>query len=310
VEHATEIQEKGSNTRPSEGWNAAGTIMRSLLRGRGSKRRFFPLIGGLIVSVFILVAVLGEVQLTSFKPDDQNLSQRLKPPGSVDPNGGRHWLGTDPLGRDVLARLATGTRVTFAIAALSVITGTIVGSMLGLCSGYLGGWLDDLVMRLVDLQMAFPFVFVAIAVVGLFGPGFSRVVLALVTWGWVAYARMVRASTLGLREREFVIAARALGGNEAHIIFRHVLPNLLPLIIVIAATQVGRMIVAHAGLEFLGLGLPPPHPTWGGMLSDGRSYIATAWWVTTFPGLAITVLVVAISFVGDAVRDRLLGEEV
>lgn len=262
-----------------------------------------------LISLFVILAILGPGPFTPFNPNDQNLLERLHPPAALDESGYRHWLGTDGLGRDILARLIAGTRATYGVAALAVASGAVVGTALGLFSGYVRGWLGDSIMRLVELQMVFPFVFVAIAVTGLFGQGFSRVVIVLVTWSWVAYARIVRSSTLGLREREFVLAAGALGASESRIMLRHVLPHLLPLVMVIASTQFGRVVVAYAGLEFLGLGLPPPAPSWGGMLSDGRDYIVKAWWITTIPGLAITISVLAMSFIADAARKWLLREE-
>jgi peptide/nickel transport system permease protein len=267
----------------------------------------WPALGGATLLLFLGAAVLGSGRLTPFDPLEQDLSARLTPPGGRGADGRAHVLGTDPLGRDVLARLVDGTRYTFAIAGLAMAGGTILGTALGVLSGYRGGWTDLVVMRFVELQMALPFVFTAMLVVALYGPGFGRIVGILVAAGWVVYVKLARATTLTLREREFVVASRAIGGGGGRIMFRHILPNLLPTVVAVSAIQVGRLVVAHAALEFLGLGLPPPQPTWGGMLSDGRSYLASAWWVTTAPGAAITVLVVAITLTGEGLRNRLLG---
>jgi peptide/nickel transport system permease protein len=251
--------------------------------------------------MFVLTAIVGP-SLLPHDPLRQNLAVRLKPPGYTLANGEAFVLGTDQLGRDELSRLVAGSRVSLVVATLSVLAGLIVGGSLGLSAGYLGrGW-DDVLMRLVDLQMAFPFLFLGLIVVGIFGQGAANIVLVLTLWGWVAYARIARSLALSLRERDFILAARSIGASQRRVVFRHLLPNALDTLIVVASLQVGRVLIAQAGLEFLGLGFPPPAPTWGGMLADGRDYITDAWWVSTLPGLAITLVVVGLNFFGAGLR--------
>jgi peptide/nickel transport system permease protein len=263
---------------------------------------------GLLITIgFVFTALVGP----AFVPHDplkQNLAIRLKPPGFASPEGETYWLGTDQLGRDELSRIVAGSRVSLLVAGLSVLAGLVVGSGLGLTSGYLGrGW-DDALMRLVDLQMAFPFLFLGLIVIGIFGQSGTNVVLVLAVWGWVAYARVARGLALSLREREFVLAARSIGASRRRMIVRHLLPSALDTLIVVASLQVGRVLIAQAGLEFLGLGVPPPAPTWGGMLADGRDYITDAWWVSTLPGLTITAVVVGLNFFGAGLRLLLRGD--
>ena len=276
-----------------------GGRFRSAL-GRVLGKPLFAL-GLLITAMFVLTAIVGP-SLLPHDPLRQNLAVRLKPPGYTLANGEAFVLGTDQLGRDELSRLVAGSRVSLVVATLSVLAGLIVGGSLGLSAGYLGrGW-DDVLMRLVDLQMAFPFLFLGLIVVGIFGQGAANIVLVLTLWGWVAYARIARSLALSLRERDFILAARSIGASQRRVVFRHLLPNALDTLIVVASLQVGRVLIAQAGLEFLGLGFPPPAPTWGGMLADGRDYITDAWWVSTLPGLAITLVVVGLNFFGAGLR--------
>jgi len=264
-------------------------------------RRPLLVLGAITTIAFVLVAAAAPM-LAPHDPIQQDLALRLRPPGTLLPNGQLYLLGTDQLGRDVLSRLIAGSRVSLLVAALSVLIGLIMGSALGLSAGYFGHLLDSLVMRIADIQMAFPFLFLALIIVALFGRGTANLVLVLAVWGWVSYARVARAMTLSLREREFVQAARAIGANDSRIIVRHLLPNISDTLLVLASLQVGRILVAQAGMEFLGLGVPPPQPIWGGMLSDGRNYLSDAWWISTFPGLTITVVVAGLNFLGDGLR--------
>jgi peptide/nickel transport system permease protein len=262
---------------------------------------------GLVITVgFVLVGLVGPM-LAPHDPVQQDLALRLKPPGTVLANGDTYLLGTDQLGRDVLSRLMAGTRISLIVATLAVFIGLVLGTALGIVAGYLGGVWDAVTMRLVDLQMAFPFIFLGFLVVGLFGRGLLNTILVLGLWGWVAYARIARGMSLSLRHREFMEAAVATGCGRPRILFRHVLPNLADVLVVFASLQVGRMLVAQAGLEFLGLGVEPPQPVWGGMLNEGRNYVRQAWWMGVAPGLAITTVVVGLSMFGNGLRRILEG---
>lgn len=233
-------------------------------------------------------------------PNAQELGARLQAPLSPG-----HPLGTDLLGRDVLSRLIYGTRVSLVVGFAAVALSGAVGVAVGLVSGYLGGWIDTLVMRVVDVWLAFPFLLLAVAIVAIIGPGLHNLVIALVITGWVVYARLVRGEALSLREREFVLSARGLGASRLSVMVSHILPNVLAPVLVVATLELGVVIVTEASLSFLGLGADASQPSWGAMLADGRAYLAAAWWMATLPGLAIFVLVLAVNVLGDALRDAL-----
>jgi peptide/nickel transport system permease protein len=216
-----------------------------------------------------------------------------------------HPFGTDKLGRDILSRILHGGRVSLLVGISTVALSLAVGFTAGAMSGFFGGWLDQLLMRLVDILLAFPGILLAIAFTAVVGPGIDHVVIALCLIGWTSYARLVRGEILALREREFVQAARALGCEPQRIILRHLLPNLLPPLLIQATFGLAAAIVAEGSLSFLGLGVEPPTPSWGSMLNDGRQFLLVAPHLTTYPGLAIMVTVVALNLVGDALQDRL-----
>jgi peptide/nickel transport system permease protein len=205
----------------------------------------------------------------------------------------------------VLSRLIVGSRISLVVGFTAVLLSAALGVAVGLISGYFGGWFDSLVMRIVDAWLAFPFLLLAIAIVAVLGRGLNNIVIALVITGWVLYARLVRGETLSLREREFVLSARGLGARASSIMFRHILPNCLAPIMVVATLEIGVVIVTEASLSFLGLGAGASEPSWGGMLADGRAYLTLAWWLATLPGLAILVVVLAVNVLGDALRDAL-----
>jgi peptide/nickel transport system permease protein len=233
------------------------------------------------------------------------LLDRLTPPMWAQGGTARHPLGTDTLGRDVLSRLLHGARVSLIVGLAAVLVAGVVGVALGLVAGYRGGWADDLLMRLGDIQLAFPVLLLGVAVIAVLGASLTNMILVLGASGWVTYARIARGETLSLKERDFVAAARALGAPSGHVVTRHLLPNILPPLMVVTTFSVARTIIAEASLSFLGLGLPPPTPSWGAMLDEGRNYITTGWWLALFPGLAILVLVLAINLCGDWLRDAL-----
>jgi peptide/nickel transport system permease protein len=269
-----------------------------VLRNRGG------FVGFLIVVVNIAVALLAPV-LGPHDPLDQDIARRLLPPAWFAGGSPEHFLGTDQLGRDILSRIIYGSRISLLIGLLSVALSLPIGVCVGLVAGYFGGRLDDVIMRLADVQLAFPFILLAITIAGVLGPSPRNVILILAIGGWVVYARLARGQVLSLREKEFVEAARGLGLGHGRILFRHVLPNVLTPIIVVATFSVAQMILLESSLSFLGLGVQPPTPSWGGMLNDGRAYITIAWWLMTFPGAAIMLTVLGINFLGDWLRDLL-----
>ena len=258
------------------------------------------IIGGawLVLIGFVIAALLAPL-LAPYEPTAQILTDRLLPPLSEG-----HLLGTDALGRDVLTRLLYGARISIAIGIATVVLTALIGVAIGLISGYVGGWLDTVIMRIVDIWLAFPFLLLAIALVAVLGRGLDKLVFALVLAGWPAFARPVRGEVLQLREREYVLSARVLGLSGIGVMVKHLLPNVLPTVMVLAALDLGYTILSLASLSFLGLGFGAETATWGGMLADGRNYIATAWWLATLPGLAIFALVMAVNLIGDWTRDR------
>ncbi len=270
-----------------------------------SLRRDRPALAGLaVIAVVVLVAVFAPA-LSPSDPVKNRLLDRLTPPMWASGGSARHPLGTDTLGRDVLSRLLHGARVSLLVGVAAVLIAGVMGVALGLVAGYRGGWPDDLLMRVGDIQLAFPVLLLGVAVISVLGASLTNMVLVLGAGGWVTYARIARGETLSLKEREFVAAARALGAPARHVVTRHLLPNVLPPIVVVATFSVARTIIAEASLSFLGLGLPPPAPSWGAMLDEGRNYITTGWWLALFPGLAILLLVLAINLCGDWLRDVL-----
>ncbi len=267
-------------------------------------RRRTALFGLAVVALVVLTAVLAGL-VSPFDPLEQDIGQRLKEPGWVDEQGRVHPLGTDHLGRDILARIIHGSRIALSVGLAAVMVSGLLGMTIGLVAGYFGGRVDDFFMRLADIQLAFPFILLAIAVIGVLGPSLRNIIIVIGVSSWVVYARVVRGEVLSIREREFVQAAVALGSRDGRILLRHVLPNTLTPWLVVATLDMARVIVIESALSFLGLGVQPPTPTWGGMLADGRVYLSTAWWLATFPGLAILITVLGINLFGDGLRDTL-----
>ncbi len=259
-------------------------------------------IGLAIITLVVLLGILAP--FFAGDPLRQDLLHRLKPP-SWSASSGFFLLGTDSLGRDILSRLLNGTRLSLAIGVSTVFLAGTLGLLLGLLAGYFGGWVESVIMRLADIQLSVPFLIVAIALVSVLGAGIEKMIIVLVLFGWVDYTRIVRAEVLSLRAREFVEAARSIGCPDTRILFLHILPNVASSIIVVATLQVARMILAEASLSFLGMGVQAPQPAWGSMVADGRNVIASAWWISTFPGLAILITVLGINFFGDWLRDVL-----
>lgn len=251
----------------------------------------------LALVVFVVVAIFAPL-ISPHSPTAQSLAMRLRPPGTEG-----HLLGTDQLGRDVLSRLIYGARISLAVGFLVMLLTAILGVTIGLVSGYVGGMLDTVIMRIVDMWLAFPFLLLAIALVAVLGQGMDKLIIALVLSGWPGFARPVRAEVLQLREREYTLSARVLGVSPAGVMFKHLLPNIMPTILVLAALDLGATILSLAALSFLGLGVGAEVATWGGMLASGRNYVATAWWLSAFPGLAIFLVVMSSNLLGDWLRD-------
>jgi peptide/nickel transport system permease protein len=224
---------------------------------------------------------------------------------SDDKFGDFHLLGTDALGRDIYSRILYGARVSLLVGAAAVLVALLIGVPLGLISGFVGGRTDTIIMRLVDVQLAIPFFLLAVTLAALLGQGLRNVILLLGATSWIGFARIVRAQVLSLKELPFIESARSVGVRPTAIMVRHVLPNSWTPIIVLASQAVGALIVAESSLTFLGVGVPPDTATWGGMIASGRNYLETAWWISTMPGLALTITVVAIYFLGDGLRDVL-----
>lgn len=270
-----------------------------------SLRKSGPAVCGLVLLALVTAGAVFAPWLAPYDPATQNLGQRLLAPAWMAGGSHLHLLGTDHLGRDILSRVIFGARVSLVVGLVSVAISGLIGVSLGLLAGYWRGRLDAAIMLVADVQLAFPFILLALAVMAVLGSGLRNVIIVLGLTGWVMYGRLVRAEVLALREKEFVEAARALGQTDGKIILRHILPNLLPTVVVIASLRVANMIIAESSLTFLGLGVEPGIPTWGSMLADGRGYITSAWWVAVFPGLAIMLTVLSINLLGDWLRDRL-----
>lgn len=261
------------------------------------------LLGFGIISIVMLLAVFSPV-IVPHDPEERNLRARFEAPGFTD-DSGVYIMGTDQLGRDIFSRILVGTRVSVLVGVVSVLIAGSIGVLYGVISGFLSGWVDSLMMRFVDALVSIPFIVLVVAISGVIGAGLTTLILILGLTGWVTYARVIRGEVLKLREVEYITAAYAIGQSRLFIMLRHILPNVLSSAIILAATQVGVTILSESSLSFLGLGVKPPTVTWGLMLADGRQYITSAWWMTTFPGLAITITVLGAVFLGDWLRDVL-----
>jgi len=255
----------------------------------------------LVIIVLIVLALFGPW----IAPYPEQGKGRTNVPERFDPPSAKYWLGADQLGRDVLSRIIIGSSIALQVPMIVVILAVAVGAPLGALAGYAGGWLDNLIMRLTDLFLAFPSLLLAVAIVAALGPGLTNAMLAIAISWWPWYTRLVRGVTLSLRERYFVEAARSIGVPDRTIILRHILPNCVTPILVQATVDFGTVILAEGSLAFIGLGTQPPAPDWGLMVSQGRSYILDQWWISTFPGLAIFISVLAFNLLGDTLRDIL-----
>jgi peptide/nickel transport system permease protein len=274
-------------------------VIRSLLRAK------WPLLAVILLAVITLAAVIGP-SIAPRDPNRQNIIARLKHPLQADRKGHVFILGTDGLGRDVLSRLLYGARVSLVVGLVAVIVGGAIGTLLGMLAGYFGGWTDDVIMRLADIQLALPFILLAIIFLLVLGPGVLNLILVLGIGQWVTYARIARGQTISQREKEYVEAAKALGQPTSSILVSEILPNILAPLIIIASFNVASVILAEAALSFLGLGVPPTVPSWGGMLAESRDQLLSGrWWLAFFPGVAIMLTVLSFNILGDWLRDVL-----
>lgn len=272
--------------------------LRKLLAHRGA------VLGAAVTALVLVCSALAPV-VAPHDPYSVDLDRRLLPPAWLDGGQWRYPFGTDHVGRDILSRLIYGSRISILVGLSAVAISTTLGVVLGLVAGFYGGPVARLVLWLADVQVAFPFYLLVISIIAVVGAGFGTIVVAFGVAGWVIYARIVRGSVLSLRQQEFVVAARALGAGNTRLLVRHFLPNVVTPVIIVATVRVASVIVWESGLSFLGLSVPPPTPTWGRMLAEGRAYLANAWWAATFPGLAIMVVVLGVNMLGDGLRDAL-----
>ncbi len=276
-------------------------------RGMTSQIKFFwkyfkrnrLAVGGLTIILIIFIVAGTAPFLAPYDPGKTDVSLKLKPPSL------KHYLGTDQLGRDVFSRMLYGARISLSVGFVAVGISIFIGILVGAIAGYYGRWVDSLLMRLVDIMFCFPTFFLILTVVALLGPSIFNIMVIIGLTSWMGTARFVRAEFLSLKERDFVQAARALGLNDRRIIFRHILPNALAPVFVTATLDVATAILVEAGLSFLGFGVQPPAPSWGNILTEGRTYIFDAWWLTVFPGLAILLTVLSFNLVGEGLRDSL-----
>ena len=257
-----------------------------------------------MVSLTVAMALLAPF-LSPHDPLEQDLAARLRPPFWEEKTDPRYKMGTDPVGRDLLSRMIHGSRISLSVGFLTMTFSALVGVTLGILAGFYRGVLDSIISNCVNIMMSFPYILLAISVMAAAGPGYLNLVMVLSFTGWPVYTRLVRAEVIELKSRDFITAARALGGRNSGVILKHILPNLASSIIVLATFELARMIIRESFLSFLGLGIPPPHASWGGMLAEGRSYMLNLWWLAAIPGSAIFFTTLGINLMGDGLRDWL-----
>jgi len=278
-----------------------------LARRARPKRIFFQLTFIIPVAVLLLMVILAIFAplLAPYPFDEINMSVRLTPPFFMDGGSASHILGTDHMGRDVLSRIIYGAQISLSIVVLVIFITSSIGTIVGIISGYMGGRTDAFLMRVTDISLAFPAILIALLFAATIGPGYWTVVIAISLLGWAPYARIIRGEALKLRDADFVAQARIIGTPPARIMVRHIFPNIVNPLIIMATLSVGMVILTEAILSYLGAGIPPPAASWGNMVNDGRSLIDTSWWISTFPGIAIGLVVLAGNFLGDWIRDKL-----
>jgi len=258
----------------------------------------------LIISLFVLTSIFANF-ITTYSPTEPSLEKRLRPPFWMKGGSLSYPLGTDPLGRDILTRIIYGARVSLTVSFMTIFFAGFFGVLVGLTSGYYGGWLDSVSMRIVDATVSLPTILLAIILVVIFGGGLLNVVIAIAMLQWARYARVIRGEVLSLKQKEFIAQARLAGCSVLRILLVHLFPNVVNTLVVLLTVEVGRIIIMEASLSFLGAGIPPPTPAWGYMVADGREYVTSAWWVSLFPGMAILLTVLSFNLFGDWLRDTL-----
>lgn len=256
------------------------------------------------IIVIVLTAAIFAPILAPKDPYQQQILYRLKPPFFLEGSAAGYFLGTDSLGRDILSRLIWGARLSLLVSLSATVGACLIGTVVGLLAGRYGGWIDRIFMALVNMQLSIPFILLAITLIAVTEPGLKSIIVILIATGWASYARVVRAETARLNETGFVEAARAIGQREAFILLKHILPNLLPQIIVLASMEVAKFIVLESSLSFLGLGVEPSVPTWGSMAAEGREYLATHWWISSLPGIAVFAVCLSFNTIGDWLQQR------
>jgi peptide/nickel transport system permease protein len=291
----------------------AKSVVGGLSRRARIMKNLTFIIPVIILSLMILMAIFADlawlgfpdVRLAPYDPVKMSLPDRLMPPFWAEGGSTEHLLGTDKMGRDVLSRLIFGARISLSVSLLVILITSAIGTFLGIIGGYLGGRTEAFLMRITDISMAFPPILVAMLLVVSMGPSFATVVLSISLLGWAPYARLIRGETLRIREEDFIAQARIIGCSPFRIMLRHIFPNVINPLIIIMTLQVGLLIITEATLSFLGVGIPPPAPSWGNMVNDGRNLVDTAWWISTFPGIAIGLVVMSGNFLGDWLRDKM-----
>lgn len=281
-----------------------GGSLGTRVRGHSRKQEIRLFLWGLPIIIFIAIAIFGPM-LVPYDSVKVRTGDRLKPPGAILRDGSRAWLGTDQVGRDMLAQVLQGARISLLVGAATVVIAGLIGMALGTVAGFRGGFLDSLLMRLADIQLAFPSILFAIMIAAVIGSSVFNVIITLAITRWVVFARIARAATLGTKEKEFVTAARSIGATGPRQLLRHVVPSIVAPLIVIATVEVGLVIIAEASLSFLGLGTPPSQPSWGQTIAQGRDYLNNAWWISTIPGIALCLVVISVGVFGDRLRDYL-----
>ncbi len=289
-------------TGPGRGSLRDGRTSAAARRRR--RERISVLLWGMPIIVFALIAIFGPM-VVEYSTLSVRTGDRLKAPLAELRDGSTALLGTDQVGRDILAQVIQGARISLLVGTATVAIAGLIGMLLGVLAGWFGGWVDTVIMRIADIQLAFPSILLAILLAAVIGPSVTNVILALALTRWVTFGRVARAATLAAKEREYVTAARSIGATPSRLLVRHVVPATLGPLIVIATVEVGLVIIAEASLSFLGLGTPPDQPSWGQTVANGRDYLSNAWWIATMPGLALSIVVLSVGLFGDRLRDWL-----
>jgi peptide/nickel transport system permease protein len=272
---------------------------------RRRKVQKLTLIGPSIILGLLVISAIFAPLIAPYSPTQIAMSERLTPPAFLEGGSVKHIFGTDSLGRDILSRIIFGARISLGFSLVVIIITGAIGTILGIISGYFGGRIDSLIMRITDVALSIPMILIALILAVGLGPSFKTIVIASSILGWSGYARVIRGEALRLREVDFVAQARIIGCSRTRIMIRHIFPNVINPLIVIATMMVGLMIIIEATLSYIGAGIPPPNPSWGAMVNDGRNYLATAWWISFFPGFCIGLVVLSGNYLGDWIRDKL-----